>query len=262
MEDPTVKGCNHGKVLTLSPTLFSDDVPWAFGATIFFLSSIVPIKTSGLVPFILLSTQFSVFVQDHVRRKVACLPSHPLEKLVPPERSDKEAKLSTELCFSSCSRIGFKRTKWTADPLLPIRIGLTPELIGSDSPSGKPTKPGTSNSISINNLEVWLSGLRHRKPKNVSAPALYGFLASPYLAGGRFSKKQRLITRIGSRIPVPKRMGEFGLSVHRSGASICSGGETRALDAFVAISFGRFLGSEVKDIMTTGRNLVFFAILI
>lgn len=28
-----------------------------------------------------------------------------------------------------------------------------------------------------------------RKPKNVSAPALYGFLASPYLAGGRFSKK-------------------------------------------------------------------------
>lgn len=28
-----------------------------------------------------------------------------------------------------------------------------------------------------------------RKPKNVSAPALYGFLAPPYLAGGRFSKK-------------------------------------------------------------------------
>jgi hypothetical protein len=34
--------------------------------------------------------------------KVACLPSHPLEKLVArrvsPERSDEEAKLSTKLC--------------------------------------------------------------------------------------------------------------------------------------------------------------------
>ncbi|PWA67533.1 hypothetical protein CTI12_AA303710 [Artemisia annua] len=28
---------------------------------------------------------------------------------------------------------------------------------------------------------------------------------------------------LGSRVPVPKRMGEFGLSVHRSGGSICSG---------------------------------------
>ena len=55
----------------------------------------------------------------------------------------------------------------------------------------------------------------------MSAPALYGFLASPYLAGGRL--KKRWITRIGSRVPVPKRMGEFGLSVHRSGGSICSG---------------------------------------
>ncbi|KAI5664221.1 hypothetical protein M9H77_23544 [Catharanthus roseus] len=36
----------------------------------------------------------------------------------------------------------------------------------------------------------------------------------------------------------------------------------RALGAFVAISFGCFLGLEVKDIMTTGRNLVLFAILI
>jgi hypothetical protein len=34
----------------------------------------------------------------------------------------------------------------------------------------------------------------------------------------------------------------------------------RALGAFVAISFGRFLGSEVRAIMTTGRNLVLFAI--
>ena len=38
MEDPTLKGRNQRKVLTLSPTLFSDDVPWAKGATIFFLS--------------------------------------------------------------------------------------------------------------------------------------------------------------------------------------------------------------------------------
>jgi hypothetical protein len=34
----------------------------------------------------------------------------------------------------------------------------------------------------------------------------------------------------------------------------------RALGAFVAILFGRFLGSEVRAIMTTGRNLVLFAI--
>ncbi|KAI3670767.1 hypothetical protein L2E82_53736 [Cichorium intybus] len=58
------------------------------------------------------------------------------------------------------------------------------------------------------------------QPKNVSAPALYGFFASPYLAGGRFRKKSCFL---GSRVPVPKRMGEFGLSVHRSGGSICSG---------------------------------------
>lgn len=45
MEEPTLKGCNQRKVLTLSPTLFSDDVPWAKGASILFLSSIVPIRT-------------------------------------------------------------------------------------------------------------------------------------------------------------------------------------------------------------------------
>ena len=70
MEEPTLKRRNQRKVLTLSPTLFSDDVPWAKGATILFLSSIVPIRTSGLVRFVLLSTQFSVFVRDHVGRKV------------------------------------------------------------------------------------------------------------------------------------------------------------------------------------------------
>ncbi|WOG81059.1 hypothetical protein DCAR_0100204 [Daucus carota subsp. sativus] len=31
MEEPTRKGCNQRKVLTLSTTLFSDDVPWAKG---------------------------------------------------------------------------------------------------------------------------------------------------------------------------------------------------------------------------------------
>ncbi|CAN4118977.1 unnamed protein product [Withania somnifera] len=40
MEEPTQQGRNQRKVLTLSPTLFSDDVPWAKGgATILFLSS-------------------------------------------------------------------------------------------------------------------------------------------------------------------------------------------------------------------------------
>jgi len=55
-----------------------DDAPWAKGAAILFLSSIVGIISPfhsplfggpGLVPFLLLSTQFSVFVRDHVRRK-------------------------------------------------------------------------------------------------------------------------------------------------------------------------------------------------
>lgn len=67
MEEPTLKGRNQRKVLPLSPTLFSDDVPWAKGATILFLSSIVPIRTSGLVRFVLLSTQFSVFVREGER---------------------------------------------------------------------------------------------------------------------------------------------------------------------------------------------------
>jgi len=44
--------------------------------------------------------------------------------------------------------------------------------------------------------------------KNVSAPALYGFLASPYLAGGRFYQKA-VDYSVGSRVPMPKRMGEF-----------------------------------------------------
>ncbi|KAK8500324.1 hypothetical protein V6N13_008839 [Hibiscus sabdariffa] len=70
MEEPVLKGRNQRKVLVLSPTLFSDDGPWAKGAIILFLSSIVPIRTSGLVRFVLLSTQFFVFVRDHVRRKV------------------------------------------------------------------------------------------------------------------------------------------------------------------------------------------------
>ncbi|KAI3677469.1 hypothetical protein L6452_36731 [Arctium lappa] len=65
-EEPTLKGCKQRKVLTLSPTLFSDDAPWTKGGTILFLSSIVPIRTSGLVRFVLLSTQFSVFIRDHV----------------------------------------------------------------------------------------------------------------------------------------------------------------------------------------------------
>ncbi|GKA32315.1 hypothetical protein Tco_0718682, partial [Tanacetum coccineum] len=81
-EEPILKGCKQRKVLTLSPTLFSNDVPWAKRDTVLFLSSIIPIRTSGLVRFVFLSTQFSVFVRDHVGRKVAFLPIHPLEKSV------------------------------------------------------------------------------------------------------------------------------------------------------------------------------------
>ena len=61
MEEPTLKGRNRRKVLTLSPTLFSDDVPWAKGATILFLSSIVR--------FVLLSTLRNS-LSSFVRRKV------------------------------------------------------------------------------------------------------------------------------------------------------------------------------------------------
>ena len=39
----------------------------------------------------------------------------------------------------------------------------------------------------------------------------------------RKKKKKKKSCFLGSRVPVPKRMGEFGLSVHRSGGSICSG---------------------------------------
>ncbi|KAL4311447.1 hypothetical protein GQ457_06G024650 [Hibiscus cannabinus] len=145
MEEPTLKGRNQRKVLALSPTLFSDDGPWAKGATILFLSSIVPIRTSGLVRFVLLSTQFSVFVRDHVRRKVvACLPSHPLEKLVArKKRRGSEAVLPASFIptasFASVrSSPPFSKPDWSAsenvqsgaarclaDPLIPIRVGLT-----------------------------------------------------------------------------------------------------------------------------------------
>lgn len=59
----------------------------------------------------------------------------------------------------------------------------------------------------------------------------------PYSAGGRL-KKKRLITRIGSRVPVPKRMGEFGSSVHRSGGSICSGVRRGVAQSGQRICFG------------------------
>ena len=74
----------------------------------------------------------------------------------------------------------------------------------------------------------------------------------PYSAGGRL-KKKRLITRIGSRVPVPKRMGEFGSSVHRSGGSICSGvgGETRCSAVWSAHLFWvqRAIGSNPVTLM-------------
>ena len=143
MEDPTLKGRNQRKVLTLSPTLFSDDVPWAKGATIFFLSFNRSDQDKWVGSFrppiyaILCLRSWSCWAKGSCRGaavkrrfppfhwsregllphhsgllligiwpmlKVACLPSHPLEKLVSPERSDEEAKLSTKLCFSSCSR--------------------------------------------------------------------------------------------------------------------------------------------------------------
>ena len=61
-----------------------------------------------------------------------------------------------------------------------------------------------------------------------------------------------MITRIGSRVPVPKRMGEFGSSVHRSGGSICSGGgETRCSAVWSAHLFWvqRAIGSNPVTLM-------------
>ena len=46
----------------------------------------------------------------------------------------------------------------------------------------------------------------------------------PYLAGGKISKKKLWITWIDSRVPMHKRIGEFGASVHQSGGYICFGG--------------------------------------
>ena len=61
-----------------------------------------------------------------------------------------------------------------------------------------------------------------------------------------------MMTRIGSRVPVPKRMGEFGSSVHRSGGSICSGGgETRCSAVWSAHLFWvqRAIGSNPVTLM-------------
>ena len=49
----------------------------------------------------------------------------------------------------------------------------------------------------------------------------------PYLARCIISKKRRLSTRIGSYVPMPKRMGESSASVHWLGAPICSRSETK-----------------------------------
>ncbi|KAL0284170.1 UNVERIFIED_CONTAM: hypothetical protein Sangu_2842900 [Sesamum angustifolium] len=175
MEEPTQQGRNQRKVLTCprhcSPTMSPGRKEPPFS---FFLQSF----RSGHVGWFVSSsytTQFSVFVRDHVGRKVACLPSHPLEKLVARKKrrgseAVYEAKLlpfrrktdSARRYFDSKairskkkSRISFhsrsgsfpppsvrsslpfsKMTDWSAqqrykvdcslaDPLLPIRVGLT-----------------------------------------------------------------------------------------------------------------------------------------
>ncbi|KAK7298336.1 hypothetical protein VNO77_46345 [Canavalia gladiata] len=85
------------------------------------------------VGFVLLSTQFSVFVRDHVGRKVACLPSHPLEKLVArKKRRGREAVYEASLPpvvevlgATLIQKQMYKVDRCLADPLLPIRVGLT-----------------------------------------------------------------------------------------------------------------------------------------
>ncbi|GFS28595.1 hypothetical protein Acr_00g0002710 [Actinidia rufa] len=58
--------------------------------------------------------------------------------------------------------IPFRRA-WLDRVFSPGRVGgeNRPGKVHHSVPFGQPTKPGISNSIPINNLEVWLSGLRH-----------------------------------------------------------------------------------------------------
>ena len=76
------------------------------------------------------------------------------------------------------------------------------------------------------------------------------FWRRPILLEADFIKK-RLITRIGSRVPVPKRMGEFGSSLHRSGYIYASGGETRCSAVWSAHLFWvqRAIGSNPVTLM-------------
>ena len=98
MEEPTLKGCNQRKVLTLSTTLFSDDVPWAKGS----------LQRSGcetaIPPFPLKqggppSPPFRPIIdRDFTDAEGSLLTKPPSQSL------ERSAKLSTKLCFSPCSR--------------------------------------------------------------------------------------------------------------------------------------------------------------
>lgn len=77
MEEPTQQGRNQRKVLTLSPTLFSNDVPWAKGATILAYYWLI-----GILPMLKVLTKPPTWEASR----------------------QKEAKLSTKQSFSPFSR--------------------------------------------------------------------------------------------------------------------------------------------------------------
>ncbi|KAM7252475.1 hypothetical protein ACFE04_024358 [Oxalis oulophora] len=124
MEEPTLKGRNRQKVLTLSPTLFSDDVPdivlrrCPLGERGHHsLSSIFPIST-WFVLSSYLRNSLSSFVIDHVERKVVVEERLPLSvscSLPFFEMPDGSASANVQSGAARC----------LADPLPPIRVGLT-----------------------------------------------------------------------------------------------------------------------------------------
>ncbi|KAL2931330.1 Beta-galactosidase [Bienertia sinuspersici] len=107
-------------------TLFSDDVPWTEGAAILFLSSIVLIRTSGLVRFLLLSTLFSVFVRDHVGQKGGP-PSSPFRPIIDRDFTNAEGSLLTKPPTLEASRQKeATRAVYEAPPPVVVVLGSAP----------------------------------------------------------------------------------------------------------------------------------------
>ncbi|KAL8117759.1 hypothetical protein AgCh_015592 [Apium graveolens] len=118
--------------------------------------------------------------------------------------------------------------------------------IQADSPSGN---PDTSNSIPINNLEWFESTSKRAKGPKVGSEPDFKMKVKEQI-------KKRLIAQIGSRVPAPKRTGEFGLSVHRSGGSICSGVRYEFFNGTIQPDYIQLMQGELD--MTTSISPLLF----